>query len=216
MKANIDDMKKTTAASLASSAARFDSMTTQIQALSESLEETKARLAKLSEQLAQTQNIMQTITTPAATPGQTAPGGTAPPQGPKPDADSLFRSGLTSYNSGQYDLAIQSFQDYLKYYPETDLASSAQYYIGDCYFSEKNYQQAVEEFNKCLERYPNGDKLRLAQLKKGYALLNMDQNSAGVRELRSLIQRYPKTPEADLAAQRLRKLSAGSRTRSRE
>jgi len=218
MKVNIQEMRKSTEASLAPSNARFDSMTSQIQALSESLEETKARLAKLSEQLAQTQNIIQTLSTPSTTPGQTTPGGGTPvnPQPAKPDADSLYKSGMSAYNAGQYDIAIQSFQDYLKYYGDTDLASTAQYYVGDCYYSQKNYSQAVDEFNKCLELYPNGSKLPAAQLKKGYALLALNQTSAGVRELRSLIHRYPKTPEADLASQRLRKLGGSARARANE
>jgi tol-pal system protein YbgF len=214
MKVEIDAMRKSTETTLASSNARFDTLTGQIQALSESLEESKARLAKLSEQLAQTQNIIQTLSTPPATGQPTTGTGTpANPQPAKPDADSLYKSGMSNYNAGQYDLAVQSFQDYLKYYGDTDQASTAQYYIGDCYYSQKNYEQAVDEFNKCLERYPKGNKLAAAQLKKGYALLALNQKSAGVRELRSLVQRFPKTPEADLAAQRLRKLGVPVRAR---
>ena len=43
-------------------------MTTQIQALSESIDEAKARIGKLGEQLTQTQNIIQTITAPPQQP----------------------------------------------------------------------------------------------------------------------------------------------------
>ena len=212
MKAMVEELRKSTEKNLASSNARLDSMTGQIQALSESLEEAKTRLAKLSEQAAQTQNIIQTLNTPAV-PGTTpaGPGAGAKPPTNVPDADTLYKSGMSAYNGGQYELAIQSFQDYLKYYGDTDLASSAQFYIGDCYYSQKNFSQAIDEYNKCLERYPKGNKLPAAQLKKGYALLAMNQKSAGVRELRSLVQRYPNSREADLASQRLRQLGIGAR-----
>ncbi len=212
MKATVADLRKATEQNLASTNARFDSMTGQIQALSESLEEAKARLAKLSDQVAQTQNIIQTLNAPPAPASGTTPlgspsaGGDAKPGASVPDADALYKSGLSYFNGGQYQLAVQAFQQYLQYYGDTELASNAQFYIGECYYRQGNYSQAVEEYNKCLERYPGGNKLPAAQLKKGYALLELEQTQAGVRELRSLVQRYPSSQEADLARQRLKKL----------
>lgn len=204
MKAQVEELRKATQQNLASSNARFDSMTSQIQNLSESLEEAKARLAKLSDQVAQTQNIIQTLNAPPATgPGGPA-NGTNPPA--VPDADTLYKSGLSSYNGGQYQLAVQSFQEFLQYYGDSELASNAQFYIAECYYSQGDYKKAVEEYNKCIEQYPKGNKVAAAQLKKGYALLALDKQSAGIRELRSLIQRFPSSREADLARQRLKKL----------
>jgi tol-pal system protein YbgF len=209
MKLQVAELQKATQQNLASSSARADSTTRDIQALSESLEEIKARLAKLSDQMAQTQNIIQTLQTAPAT---GTPGATGPGQGPGtnspaiPDADTLYKSGLSSYNGGQYQLAVQSFQEYLQYYGDSDLASNAQFYIGECYYSQGDYQKAVDEYNKCIEQYPKGNKIAAAQLKKGYALLALDQQRAGIRELRSLIQRFPNSREADLARQRLKKL----------
>jgi tol-pal system protein YbgF len=195
---------------LASSNARFDAMTSQMQALSESLEEAKARLAKLSEQMAQTQNILQTLPaqsnpTPGTTPG--SPGAPpAPGAPPVPDADSLYSQGLSYYNGGQWDLSIQAFQDYLKYYKDTDRASNAQFYIGECYYSQGDYNRAIAAYDLCSEKYPTGNKAAAAQLKKGFSLLALDQKTAGIRELRSLLQRFPDSHEAELARQRLKKL----------
>jgi tol-pal system protein YbgF len=101
---------------------------------------------------------------------------------------------------------MQAFQDYLKYYKDTDRASNAQFYIGECYYSKGDYTHAIEAYDLCSEKYPTGNKAAAAQLKKGLALLALDQKPAGIRELRSLIQRFPQSPEADLARQRLKKL----------
>ncbi len=220
VKASMADLRKTTEQNLASTSARFDSITGQIEALTESLEETKARLAKLSDQLAQTQNIIQTLHTPsppgAASTDAGPPGGNASPRANVPDADTLYKSGLSYYNGGQYPLAIQAFEEYLKYYGDSDLASNSQFYAGDCYYNQGNYTQAIEEYNKVLERYPKGNKLPAAQLKKGYALLALAQTQAGARELRSLIRRYPNSHESELARQRLRKLPSSGHGRRGE
>jgi tol-pal system protein YbgF len=208
MKAMVTDLHGSMQQSLATSGAKFDAVTSQMQELSASLDEVKARLSKLSDQMAQTQNILQTLPsqsnpTPGTTPGAppTTPG---PP--PVPDADSLYNQGLSYYTGGQYDLSVQSFQDYLKYYKDTDRASNAQFYIGECYYSQKDFKHAIEAYDLCGEKYPTGNKAAAAQLKKGYSLLALDEKTAGIRELRSLIQRFPDSPESELARQRLKKL----------
>jgi tol-pal system protein YbgF len=234
LKQDVAGIQKGTAQNLAESSSKIDNMTSQIQALSSSLAETNARLAKLSDQVAQTQNIIQTLNQPAAQPAtgaagtggaagpqQATPGEpgdtqqTAPQQPQVPDPASLFSSALASYNSGQYQLAIQGFQEYLQYYANTDRASDAQFYIGDSYYNMGNYPKAVDEFNTCLERYQSGSKLPTAQLKKAYALLALGETHAGARELRSLISRYPQSPEADLARDRLKKIEGPTRGRTR-
>ena len=212
MKAQMEEMRKSTGQNLASNAARFDSMTGEIQSLTSSQEEILARIAKLGEQMAQTQNIIQTLNAPSAVPPG-APGQPAPTPPTVPDAETLYKSGLSAFNGGQYQLAVQSFQEYLQYYSSTDLASNAQFYVGESYYSQGEYDKAIEEYNKCVEQFPKGNKVAAAQLKKGYALLAQDKESSGIKELRSLIQRFPNSREADLARQRLKKLgvSAGGR-----
>ena len=209
MKVTVEELRKATQQNLAQNNNRLESMTTQIQALSESLEEAKVRIAKLSEQVAQTQNIIQTLNAPppaAEGTGGTGPGGEAKLPASVPDADTLYNSGRSYYSGGQYQLAAQAFQEYLQYYGETDRASNAQFFIGDSYYSQKDFKQAIEEYDKCIERYPKGNKAMAAQLKKGFALVELGEKAAGVRELRSLIQRYPKSSEASLARQRLKQL----------
>jgi tol-pal system protein YbgF len=225
MKAQMAELQRTNGQNLATSNSRFDSMTGQIQALGESLEEAKGRLSKLSDQLAQTQNIIQTLNSgqqqqnganpapgqngaPATTPGtESAPPQPNPPRASLPNPDSLYKSALSDYAAGRYDLAVQEFQEYLQDYGDTDLASNAQFYVGDSYYIQKKYQEAIDEFNKCIERYPNGNKLAVAQLRKAYALIALGKTQAGERELRSLIKRFPNSHEADLARERLRRLS---------
>ena len=155
MKAIVTDLRGTLQQSLAASGAKSDSMASQIQALSESLDEAKARLTKLGEQITQIQNTLTTLPAnpPAPGPGTGPSGATTPGAPPVPTADSLFTQGQTYYMGGQYDLAMQSFQDYLKYYSDTDRASNAQFYIGECYYSQKNYKDAVSAYDLCIEKY---------------------------------------------------------------
>jgi tol-pal system protein YbgF len=196
----------------ANSGARLDSMSTQVQALSDNLEEVKVRLGKLNQQLADVQNTLQTIDSKLATAGAPASGGTppgsaAPPAaGSQPSADTLYSNGLRDITGGKYDLARQEFLDYLKYYPATDLASNAQFYLGEISFAQKQYGQAATEYEKVFVNYPKSFKLAPAHLKRGLALLEIGQKVSAVRELREVIRRYPGTDEEKRARAKLHEL----------
>jgi tol-pal system protein YbgF len=206
----------------ANSGARLDTMSTQVQGLSDNLEEIKSRLGKLNQQLVDLQNTVQSLdakisgtspSTPAAGNVPQPTGGTLPtsgaPSGPAPSADTLYSNGLRDITSGKYALARQEFQDYLKYYGDTDLASNAQFYLGEIAYSERNYDQAVSEFDKVLTNYPKSFKLAPARLRKGMALIELGQKTAGVRELRDVIKRFPGTEEERKARAKLKELGVG-------
>lgn len=195
----------------ANSGARLDTMATQVQGLSDNLEEIKSRLGKLNQQLADIQNALQSVEAKlaaaapaggAANPG----GGSSNPPGSAPSADTLYSNGLRDITSGKYDLARQEFLDYLKYYGDTDLASNAQFYLGEIAYAQKNFEQAVREYDKVLVNYPKSFKLAPARLKKGLALLEANQKASGVRELREVIRRYPGTEEERRARAKLKEI----------
>src|SRR5712664_502926 len=131
----------------ANSGARLDTMSTQVQGLSDNLEEIKSRLGKLNPQLV-----------------------------------------------------------YLKYYGDTDLASNAQFYLGEIAYSQKQFGQAVAEYEKVLNNYPKSFKLAPARLKKGMALIELGQKNSAVRELREVVKRYPGTEEDRRARAKLKEL----------
>ena len=204
----------------ANSGARLDTMSTQVQGLSDNLEEIKSRLGKLNQQLVDLQNTVQSLdakisggnapptsATGAATPTGSAgsSNSSAVPAG-APSADTLYSNGLRDITSGKYDLARAEFQDYLKYYGETDLASNAQFYLGEIAYSQKKYDDAVAEYEKVLNNYPKSFKLAPARLKKGMALIELGQKPGGIRELREVVKRYPGTEEDRRARARLKEL----------
>ena len=205
----------------ANSGTRLDTMSTQVQGLSDNLEEIKSRLGKLNQQLVDLQNSVQSIdarlsggapmspggspnSLPASSPSGPSGGSLAPSAGPAPSADTLYSNGLRDITSGKYDLARSEFQDYLRYYGDTDLASNAQFYLGEIAYSQKKYDDAVQEYDKVLTNYPKSFKLAPARLKKGMALIELGQKNAGIKELREVVKRYPGTEEERRARARLK------------
>ena len=180
---------------------RVDQISGQIQALNDTLDELKARLAKVSKQLEDMQASQQSLAAQQAQQQQLA-------QAPPPDV--LYNSALRDFNAGKNDLAVQEFSDYIKYYPSTDLAGNAYYYLADIEFRQGNYQQAAKNYDQVLQNFPTGNKAPAAELKKGFAQIELGQKDDGVATLRHVIQRYPKSGEAAQARDRLRKLGVTS------
>ncbi len=215
VEANTDATNKTTAAittlqnsltkQQGDASGHVDQLSGQIQALNDTLDELKVRLAKVSKQLEDMQSAQQSM---AAQQQATQAQAQAQSQAPPPDV--LYANALRDYNGGKNDLAAQEFTDYLKFYPNTDLAGNAYFYLAELQFRAGNYQQAVGNYDQVLQNFPGGNKAASAQLKKGFALIEMGQKDNGVQELRHLIQRYPKTSEAVQARDRLRKLGVSS------
>ncbi len=197
----------------ANSGTRLDTMSTQVQGLSDNLEEIKSRLGKVNQQLVDLQNSVQSIDARLA--GGNPAGAPPAPAGPAarpaadashPPADTLYSNGLSDIQTGKNDLARSEFQDYLKYYGDTELASNAQFYLGEIAYSQRQYQQAVTEYDKVLTNYPKSFKLAPARYKKGMALIELTEKNAGVKELREVVKRYPGTEEERRARAKLKEL----------
>jgi tol-pal system protein YbgF len=193
------------------SGGKIEQLSGQIQALNDTMDELKVRLAKVSKQLEDMQAAQQSL---AASQAQQQQQQQAQAQAPPPDV--LYNNALRDYNGGKNDLAAQEFTDYIKFYPNTDLAGNSYFYLAEIQFRQGNYQQAIQNYDLVLQNFPSGNKAASAELKKGFALLELGKQDDGVRELRHLLQRYPHSPEALQARERLRKLGVPATSRSGE
>ena len=128
--------------------------------------------------------------------------------GPSASADVLYSNGLRDINGKHYELANQEFQDYLRYYGSTDLASNAQFYLGEIAFMQGDYQRALDAYNKVIDEYPRSFKTVSARMRKGFCLAELGQKAAAIRELRAVVRLYPGTDEAKRSAAKLRELGA--------
>jgi len=185
-----------------------DQLSGQIQALNDTMDELKVRLTKLSKQLEDMQAAQQSM---AAQQSQAQQQAQAIAQAPAPDV--LYNNALRDYNGAKNDLAIQEFNDYIKFYPNTDLAGNACFYLAEIQFKAGDFQKAVANYDLVLQNFPSGNKAAAAQLKKGFALLELGKEDEGTQELKHVIQRYPRTNEATQARERLRKVAPAPRSR---
>src|ERR1700728_5080076 len=108
---------------------KTDQLSGQIQALNDTMDEIKVRLAKVTKPLEDMQSAQQSLAAQQATQqaAQQAAASAPPP-------DVLYNNALRDYNGGKNDLALQEFSDYVKFYPNTDLAGNCYFYLGEIQF----------------------------------------------------------------------------------
>lgn len=209
---------------------KVDGVSGQVQSLNDSVDELKARIAKLDKSLQDMQTqlqAMQASQTQQQQPGAAGPGGTVAPggqdQGPgmpsaatpsgsgaqqAPPLQETLQAGVRDYTAGRYQVAQSEFQDIVHFYPLDDAAGTAQFYLGEIAYQQKDYPTAINDYNAVLEGFSGNAKAAAAQLHKGFALIATDKREEGIHELRSLIQRHPQTPEARAARAKLAALGA--------
>ncbi len=227
MKSTVDALQQKLSAQNDAINGKLDTASGQAQSLNDSVDELKARIAKLDKNIqdleAQLQNMQpapaQTQPGAGAMPvapgasgsGQGAPGAAATPGGQQaPPLQETIQAGVRDFNGGKYGVAQGEFQDVVHYYPLDDLAGTAEFYLGEIAYQQKDYATAIADYNQVLEGFSGNAKAPAAQLHKGYALLGEDKREEGIHELRSLIQRHPQTPEARAARNKLNGLAAKS------
>ena len=125
---------------------------------------------------------------------------------PSSDAEELYDKGFQLFRGGKFEAARAEFSSYLERYPKTDLADNAQFWLGECYYSEKKYRQAIAAYEKTIKDYPKGDKVSSALLKQGMAFLELGDETAGKILLKKVVQGYPQSNQAKIARSKLARI----------
>jgi tol-pal system protein YbgF len=179
---------------------RFREISQRLDVIDGKLDALNARMTQLVQKVDAVRYKSGTVTSPGDA------GGTrdslAPVSGGN-DPEALYQAAYTDIAAGRYQLARESFQTYLKQFPDTEVADNAQYWIGESYYATGDFKSAIAEFNKVIEAYPKGDKVPAAMLKIGLSHSRLKNPTEANKTYRALIQRYPKSPEAGAARERL-------------
>jgi tol-pal system protein YbgF len=220
----------------ANSGAQLNSTATQVSGITDNLTDMQQRFSKLNAQLADIQGTLQSLdakisalsqpaalSNPAVNPGpgtvpggssavppvNTAPSPSTPAAGstPPPSAENLYDSALHDISTNKYDLAQTEFQDYLKYYPKTDYASNAVFYLGEIAYVQKRYPEAIDRYSDVISNFPNSFKLGPALYKRGMTYIAMGKKTEGIADLREVIRHHANSDEDRAARAKLHEMN---------
>jgi tol-pal system protein YbgF len=107
------------------------------------------------------------------------------------------------YYAGQYTLAITSFEQLIKSFPDTEAAIEANYWIGESQFYLRHDAEAIAAYNQLLQKGPRSMYAPDALYKRGQAQARMGDNAAARASYEQVLKQFPNSQSAGLAQQRL-------------
>ena len=118
----------------------------------------------------------------------------------------VYEAAYSQFKNGRYQDAISSFNKFLKSYPNSSLAPSAQYWIGNSYYAMRDFKNAISAQEKLISTFPESAKAPDAMLNIASSQLEMNKKPAAKKTLETVVRKYPGSDAADKAKKRLANL----------
>ena len=182
---------------------RFDDTNVRISSLSQEIEALRVAIPPSPPVHARLETDPETglpiDADPAAAPTSPAAPGVSPQR--------MYDTAWADYTNGQWSLAIQGFEAYIKTFPRSELADDAQFYIGQTHYADGSFRDAVDALEQVLLNYPDGDVVPDASYKRGLALDRLGETDRARQAFELVVKNYPDSTLATLAQQAIDRLN---------
>jgi len=192
-----------------------------VRVLREKADDTNVRLSTMTQEV---QSLRQTVASmpatqgppsagaPDAAPGDPAAGSPAPSTGAgaAPGANisptRMYDQSYADYSAGQYDLAVEGFQAFIRTFPTSPNADEAQLYVGYSLYNAGKNTEALAALQKVISDYPQSNSVSSAYYKLGLTYEALKQVDTARKAFETVVQKYPSSYDAVLAQQALERL----------
>ena len=137
---------------------------------------------------------------------ETPPAPPEKPKGPTAEEQKAYENGLNLVKAANYKGAAEAFTAFLKTYPQSTLAPSAQYWIGNSLFALRDYKGAISAQQVVVDSWPDDPKAPDAMLNIASAQTDLKEVRGARATLEALLKKYPQSEAATTAKQRLTKM----------
>ena len=118
----------------------------------------------------------------------------------------MYDQSYADYAAGQFDLAIDGFQAFIRTFPTSPNADEAQLYIGYSLYNAGKNAEAVAALQKVISDYAQSNSVSSAYYKLGLTYEALKQPDVARRAFETVVQKYPSSYDAVLAQQALERL----------
>lgn len=123
-----------------------------------------------------------------------------------PKADQLYFLAYNDFLTGNYELAVSSFRDFLAEHSDSEYADNAAYHMGVSLQLQGRLEPAIDAFDQVINLYPNSDYTPGAYYKKAMVQQELQKNEEAIETLKKLVSLFPDAQESTLARQELTSL----------
>ena len=119
-------------------------------------------------------------------------------------AEQAFAAARNTFGAREHGQAVLDFMDFIAKYPKHSLAPSAQYWIGEAYYVQRDYPQALIEFHRVLQMAPTAPASADALLRIGMCHANLRESAPAAAAWQRVVHDYPRSEAAGKARSFLR------------
>jgi len=186
----------------------------QVQQQNEQSQRAKLQLADqiqaLQQEVAQLRDQLELVSRqqPSANKPGGAGGGANPPGATAgdPQEQAAYDGAIDLFRKGQYKEASESLAAFTALYPASQLAPSAQFYLGSSRYALKDFKGAIEQLNAMVQKAPDNGRAPDALLVIAGSQIEMNNRAAAKTTLQRIVRDYPTAPAASTAKSRLQLL----------
>lgn len=122
---------------------------------------------------------------------------------PASEDDKAYAAAVLDYNRGNYQIAADSLELFLKGSPSSPKRPDAWFFLGLSYYNQKVYDKAQSAFDHILKEHSSSSQFLPAKLKRAQSLLKMGLKPAAVKAFKEISEGFQGSPEARTAQQEL-------------
>jgi TolA-binding protein len=111
--------------------------------------------------------------------------------------ESLYGVAWSFYKQGNFQQAIESFEQLLAGYPKGKFAFDAQLRLGDAHFFLKDYKKAISSYRMVIRFYPDSASIDYAFFQIGQSYIKEGDNTEAFKIFEGLITTLPHSALAD-------------------
>ncbi len=226
----IDEQSATTRKTTADARLLIEGLSGELRVVREKIDDTHVRLGSLAQEVDAMRNSIPQAppsyvpfdpNVPPAAPSAAPTGSTAaPPAGttsPPPVANAgppanpgagmspgrLWDMAVSDYAAGQWPLAIQGFETYMRAVPRSEQSDDAQFYIGEAYQLDGKMREALAAYERVAAEFPQSNRAADSYYKRGVIYNTLNQPDKAREMFETTIKLFPNSESSRLARQLL-------------
>jgi len=127
----------------------------------------------------------------------------AQPTAQASEDERAFNAAVLDYNRGNYPLAAEGLDHFLKSYPQSAKRPDALFFLGLSQYNQKAYDKAQVAFDRIIKDHAASPQFLPAKLKRAQCFLKQGLKPAAVKAFRELVDGFSGSAEARTAQQEL-------------
>jgi TolA-binding protein len=115
----------------------------------------------------------------------------------------VYNAAVLDYNRGNYPLASEGLELFLKSYPQSGRRPDALFFLGLSQFNQGAFDKAQRSFERIIKDHAASPQFLPAKLKRAQCLLKQGLKPAAIKGFRELVDGFSGSAEARIAEQEL-------------